>query len=324
MFAQTDISFQYPPDLFNLLIQTIPLLCRSKRDVLTFFQGAGVGNLYLQDLAERVSHDKERVSKFELVHDVLVRVNQQGEKTLRERREILKRVVEFEDFSCCWPADQLKAKGAVAEVRLIINVKDSFTRMRQEKEAESEKLRSEQRAKLVAQNQKKEKIESIKKDFYRLFSETNPQKKGKALEAVLNHLFQAEGILIKEAFTRIGENGEGIIEQLDGVIEIDGILYLVEMKWWDSPLGLGEVSQHIVRVYGRADVRGILISATGYSEPAITSCKEALSQKIIILCKLEELVMLLEKEKDIKEWIKAKVQALIIHKNPMYEPLKEL
>ena len=324
MFAQTDISFQYPPDLFNLLIQTIPLLCRSKRDVLIFFQGAGVGNIYLQDLAEKVTHDKESVRKFELVRDVLIRINQQGEKTLRERREILKRVVEFEDFSCCWPEDQLKAKGAVAEVRLIINVKDSFTRMRQEKEAESEKLRSEQREKLVAQNQKKEKIESIKKDFYRLFSETNPQKRGKLLEGVLNRLFHAEGILIKEAFTLLGENGEGIIEQIDGVIEIDGNLYLVEMKWWDSPLGVGEVAQHIVRVFGREGVKGILISSSGYSEPAILSCKDALPHRVIILCKLEELVMLLEKEKDIKEWIKAKVQAMVIHKNPMYEPLKEL
>lgn len=30
----------------------------------------------------------------------------------------------FEDFSCCWPEDVLKAKGAASEVRRIVNVKD--------------------------------------------------------------------------------------------------------------------------------------------------------------------------------------------------------
>jgi hypothetical protein len=37
-----DITFHYPPDLMNLLIDTLPLLCRSKEDLLLFFQGAGV------------------------------------------------------------------------------------------------------------------------------------------------------------------------------------------------------------------------------------------------------------------------------------------
>lgn len=31
-----DERFQYPPDLFNLLVDTIPLLCKSKNDVLLF------------------------------------------------------------------------------------------------------------------------------------------------------------------------------------------------------------------------------------------------------------------------------------------------
>jgi hypothetical protein len=322
MDFQTDITFHYPPDLFNLLIQTIPSLCRSKKDVLTFFQGAGIGFDILKDLNEQVDHDRQSISKFEIVRTVLTRINEQGERTLRERREVLKRVVEFEDFTSCYPDDQLKAKGAIAEVRRIVNVKDSFTRMRQEREAERDKIQAEQKAKLMAQKQKTEKIEAVKKDLYGLFAENNPHKRGKSLEGVLNRLFEAEGILIREAFTLEGEQGEGIIEQIDGVIEIDGNLFLVEMKWWGSPLGVGEVAQHIVRVYGRGHARAILISASGFTDPAIISCKEALRDKVIILCKLEELVMLLEQKKDIREFFKEKIQAAIIHKNPLYEPLK--
>ena len=37
-----DITFHYPPELMNLLIDVIPLLNRSKQDVFLFFRGAGV------------------------------------------------------------------------------------------------------------------------------------------------------------------------------------------------------------------------------------------------------------------------------------------
>ena len=47
------------------------------------------------------------------------------------RRELLKRVVEFENFSTCCPEDRLEAQDLVSQIRSVINVKDSFTRMRQ-------------------------------------------------------------------------------------------------------------------------------------------------------------------------------------------------
>ncbi len=54
-----------------------------------------------------------------------------------------------------------------------------------------------------------------------LFGESNSQKRGKSLEGVLNRLFEASGILVREAFTLTGAQGEGIVEQIDGVVEID-------------------------------------------------------------------------------------------------------
>jgi restriction system protein len=129
-----EITFHYPPELLELLIKTIPLLCPSKNSVLLFFQGAGVHLNDLQDMKQKIKENKESISKYEIVRIILTKVNSAGERSLRERREILKRVVEFEDFSACWPDDQLKAKGLVAEIRHVVDVKDSFTRMKQEKE----------------------------------------------------------------------------------------------------------------------------------------------------------------------------------------------
>jgi restriction system protein len=258
------------------------------------------------------------VNKYEIVREVLVRLNDKGEASLRTRREILKRVIEFEDFSTCWPADQLKAKGLVGEIRRVVDVKDSFGRMRQEQEAERKKRLEEERRKVDAQNGRKAKLEQVKKDLYALFGLADPQKRGKQVEDVLNRLFWTAGILVREAFTRVAPAGEGVVEQIDGVIELDGEIYLVEMKWWDKPLGTGEVSQHLVRVFSRNCARGLLISYSGFTDPAVTICKESLARMVVALCGLQEIVQLLEREDDLAEFLRKKVRVAVIDKNPHY------
>jgi hypothetical protein len=128
---------------------------------------------------------------------------------------------------------------------------------------------------------------------------------------------------MREAFEIIGGEGEGVVEQIDGVIEIDGYLYLVEMKWWKKPLGKAEVSPHLVNIFNRGHAGGIMISASGYTQPAITVCKEALSQKIIALCELEEIVLLLEHKQDLKAFLKLKLQAAIMDKKPLFKPFNQ-
>lgn len=318
-----DITFHYPPELFELLIDTIPLLCRSKKSVLQFFQGAGVSSTNLNDLWQRVETDRANINKYEIVRTTLTRLNERGEAALRERREILKRVTEFEDFSTCWPDDQLKAKGLVGEIRRVVDVKDSFTRMKQELEKEKQKNQAEHQARIEAIRQKQTQLADIKNDLYSLFSmpDNQSQKRGKLLEGVLNRLFEASNILVREAFELVGDEGEGIVEQIDGVVEIDGYIYLVEMKWWKKPLGTAEVSPHLVKIFNRGHAGGILISKSGYTEPAITTCKEALSQKIIVLCELEEIVMLLEKQDGLKDFLKKKINVAVMDKKPLFKPL---
>lgn len=315
-----DIVFHYPPELLNLLIEAIPRMCRSKKSVLLFFRGAGVSHAQLADLQEQVAKDPDSVRKNQIVETVLTRINEKGESGLAERREVLKRVVEFEDFSTCWPEDQLKAKGLVSEIRRVVNVKDSFTRMQQEKDEERKKRQVELEAKMAVEKERKAVLAGIRRDLFSLFSEVDPQKRGKALEGVLNRFFSAAGVLVREAFTLKGAPGQGVIEQIDGVVEIDGQLYLVEMKWWKDPLDNGDVAQHLVRVFNRGHARGIFISASHYTASALAVCKESLQKAVVVLCGLNELVRLLEAEGDIKAFFKAKINAAIIEKEPLFEP----
>ncbi|MFN8339587.1 MAG: hypothetical protein U0T36_11275 [Saprospiraceae bacterium] len=131
--TQTD-TFHYPPELFELLVQAIPILNRSKKSVLLFFRGAGISEKVYKDISDRLEADKESFNKYEITRTILTRINEKSDTYIRERRELLKRVVDFESFTNCWETDQYKAKGLVAEIRNIVNVKDTFTRMKQEKE----------------------------------------------------------------------------------------------------------------------------------------------------------------------------------------------
>jgi restriction system protein len=319
-----DITFHYPPELFNLLVDTIPLLSRSKKDVLLFFRGAGVPDTMLADLRQRLSTVRDELNKYEIVRTVLRRLNERGEATLRERREVLKRVVEFTNFDTCWPSDQLKAKGLIAGIRDVVNQKDSFTRMNQAREDERRARLADAEKTERAKAARAAEIAAAKDELYGLFRPSlTPQERGKKLEAVLNRLFQAFGILVREAFHLVGEPGEGIIEQIDGVIDLNGILHFVEVKWYKSPVGTAEISQHLVRLMSRAEARGLFISASDYTGPAISTCRDFLQHKTVALVHLQEIVQMLEQRQELGNFVVEKIRAAQIHKNPYFKPLEE-
>ncbi|HCF6352810.1 TPA: restriction endonuclease [Pseudomonas aeruginosa] len=315
-------QFHYPPEVFNLLVDTIPLLCRSKKDVVLFFQGAGVAQDDYAEVARIVRTNPDSINKYDIARNVLTKVNARGDSGLGARREIIKRIVEFEEFSTCWPNDQLKAKGLVADLRKIVNVKDSFTRMKQERDTEREQVLARQRAEQAAAAEKRAKIEDVSKRLFALFSmDDKPQERGKLLEAVLNDLFKAYGIHVREDFRRKSPDTGTVLEQIDGVIELDGAIHLVEMKWLNAPVGMGEFSPHLSRLFLRANAHGIFIATNGYTEPVLTECKNALNLKTIFLCSLQEFVMLLQRQGDLIALLKRKSQAAIVDKNPYLEIL---
>lgn len=313
-----DISFHYPPELFQVLVDTVPKLCKSKNDLLLFFRGAGVSKAVLDPYQQLLKIDKAKFNKYPVTRELLTKLNEHGETTLRVRRELLKRVVEFDDFSVCWENDRAAARGLVAQVRELVNVKDSFTRMRVEKDEERRRRVEEQEAAAKIRQQRSTEREGIKTDLFALFGESDAHKRGKALEGVLNRLFASYEILVREAFTIKGACGEGVIEQIDGVVEMDGHLYLVEMKWWNSPIGTGEVSPHLVRVFNRGgQARGLFISYTDFTDAAVTQCRDAITQgRVVILSTLDEVVSLLNRNGEMKAWLKAKLEAAIVDKQP--------
>ena len=316
-----DITSQYPPELFDLLADAIQFLCNSEQDVLPFFQRAGVGYELLRDLWLRVEQSDDLIQKDEIVRTTLTRLNEKGATTLVQRKKILKQVTKFDDFSHCRPDEQLKAQDLVSEIRRVLDIKDSFSKVRLELEREHRKQQEEHAARLEAIKKKRITLEIIKDELQELFEMPDEQseKCGILSETILNRLFKASDIPIKEAFKFVNDEEKEIKEQIEGLVEIDGYQYSVEMKWCRSPLSKAEVATHLVNVFNRTHAGGILIASSGYTNPALETCQEALSQKIIVLCELEEILSLLENGESFIELLQSKIRAAVIEKSPLFK-----
>jgi restriction system protein len=314
-----DQAYHYPPELLEMLTEVIPCLFKSKQGVIDFFHGAGTPAPLLAEWRSKVQADKDSVKKHEIARGVLRRLNEGGDKTLAQRREVIKRVSEFEDFSSCWDNDRYKAQGLVAQIQKLVNVKDSFTRINLERERERKQRQAVYTAGVQAKQKESEERAAIKGSLYKLFSETDPYKRGKRLEGILNSLFSFAGFLVREAFTLKGDEGQGIIEQIDGAVEIDGVLYLIEMKWWNKPIGRQEIAPHFVSVYGRGDVGGIFISYSGFSPAAIEDAKTGLAQKVFVLTELQEIIQVIDGEANLTAFFKEKINRAKSDRNPFYK-----
>ncbi|MEE5146553.1 restriction endonuclease [Pseudomonas alliivorans] len=314
--------FHYPHDIFDLLVETTPRLVKSKKDVILFFEGAGVDQADLRDARATLAKTPQSTTKFDIARDVLTRLNRRQDSGLAARREVIKRVTQFESFETCWDNERLKAKGLVASVREAVNAKDAFTRMKNERDLEREQIQARHRNDQLHATKRRNEIDDIKSRLFALFAMDDiPRERGKLLEGVLNDLFKTFGIQVKENSVRTPLEDFTVLEQIDGVIDFGSGIHVVEMKWLKDPVGVQDLAPHLVGVMGRADASGIFISNSGFTQPAITQCAEFLNQKTMLLCSLEEIVMLLQRQGDLVDFLKTKSQAAILSKQPFLKIL---
>jgi hypothetical protein len=318
-----DDVYQFRPDVFKAVELAIPLICPAKKDVVTFFKGAGLRHSRLDDLALAVRWDRESLKKHEMTHELLAIANEDpSDVGLKVRREVLKRIVDFNNFESCWQRDQLSARGAVTKVRELVEEKDAFTRMTLAHDRERATRVAQSVRDAEERQRQAAKRESVKRDLYAVIVMTPGRARGVAFETVLNRLFALDGLLVRESFNLLDDDVAGIVEQIDGVIELDHHLYLVEAKFWSNTLGPGDVAQHMVRVAHRGEIRGVCIAHPGYSDAAVRSVKSELHRKVFVLATVEELVQVFETDVSIADWLRAKVHHAQIDQDPcrLYVP----
>ena len=109
-------SYHFRPDVFTAVVDAIALIRNSKRDVVTFFRSAGLEHPQLHEYEQQIKVDRDTLRKTEMAHTLLRIANEiPTDAGLKIRREILKAVVDFNNFEAVFPDKALAAKDAVDE-----------------------------------------------------------------------------------------------------------------------------------------------------------------------------------------------------------------
>jgi len=311
------ISYHFPPDLFNLLVDAIPRINRTKKDLLSFFKNVGTPITLLNKYYSIIRVDPAQISKKDITREVLEQLNSSdSDEYLGIRRQLLYRVVNFTAFDTCYENDIDAAKARIYEIKQLVNLKDSVTKHEQFLEKERQEKAKAKQQQITLINASKTKFDKIVNDFNKLFTISNPQLRGKSLEDVLNNLFAFFKIGIKESFCIADEEIGKIYEQIDGVVEFNSYLTLIEMKWEKSPIGVDKVSRFMTRIFLRNNVDGIIISYSSFTDTAYPIVREGLNQKTVALVDLQDIYKLLTLKKDLPTYFTYLIREVRLNKNP--------
>jgi hypothetical protein len=130
---------------------------------------------------------------------------------------------------------------------------------------------------------------------------SSPQARGFAFERFLRDLFEAFGLAPHSSFRLIGE-------QIDGSLQLDGEIYLIEAKWQNKPVDNSELLIFRGKVEGKSTwTRGIFISYGGFSEDGLVAFSRGRSTNIIAMTG-QDLYFILEGRMSLTEALKQKVR----------------
>lgn len=306
------VAYHFPPDLFKLLVDDVPKICRSKNDVINLFLNAGLPRSKTDDLQQSLKCQPKEISKRAIAEILLHRLNEEGDALLGARRELLKRLCEFKDFSSCYPDDQLAAQGFVTKLRELVAAYDARIRAGQREPRPHEPPRA---AAACDATRPKAAREQLRRELGELLATTDRRVASPDFEQWLHRLFKAYGIRCMGAFRRVEPSTGTLVEQIDNAIELDGHHYLVEAKFTQDKTDPTAISRCIQRVMIRHGSRGLVISLGGFTEAAFTCVDEFGSMGLVVLIGLDEIVLVLERDFDLVAFLKKKIDRAILNKD---------
>jgi hypothetical protein len=131
-----------------------------------------------------------------------------------------------------------------------------------------------------------------------------PQERGYAFEKFLYDLFDAYRFKPRPSFRIVGE-------QIDGSIEFEHEIYLIEAKWQVEPIVQGDLAVLDSRVSGHSQIgRGIFITVGCFSADGITA-HERLRPSAMIGIDGQDMYFLLEHALPLAEMLRRKLRWLV-------------
>lgn len=243
---------------------------------------AGVLDTALAAARTRASDRSKAKGKYEkapkryVVQEVLSHLSKRGGD--EEDRAIASLIT-----SLCqgtFPESSASAREAIKELqRYGAQDKHEKEEARRAKQREEQAERAQQEDKdlqrMLAERAKTR--DSLLQRFMALITETNHQKRGYQLEALLNDLFQFEGLDPRSSFRIIGE-------QIDGSFAWDGDTHLIEAKWQSEPVAGDAFAGLIYKTEGKSiKTHGLFISINGYSQEALAGLEKKGELRIVCI-----------------------------------------
>lgn len=142
-----------------------------------------------------------------------------------------------------------------------------------------------------------------------------PHDRGYALEKFLHNLFDAYRFNPRPSFRIVGE-------QIDGSIEFEHEIYLIEAKWQVEPITQADLAVLDSRVSGHSQIgRGIFITAGCFSPDGITA-HERLRPSAMIGMDGQDLFYVLERALPLAEVLRRKLR-LLVETGHFHHPVRE-
>ncbi|MGH9353907.1 MAG: restriction endonuclease [Terriglobia bacterium] len=287
------MNAHFPDNILTALKEAIINVFWKKKDVRALFQRCGVDSTL-------VAAQDWNAFKFHIVSPVVDALNGNAEG-IGPLRRILQETLAYTDGNhLLWLPDGQKrkreAERSLEHLRLL--VKDHDAAKQSAEEARQARLRRVEEANSGALFRSK--LSDVQNRFVKLCQDADHRKRGYGLEELLYDLFLLFELSPRGAFKRTGE-------QIDGAFVLAGDHYLLEAKWQEKPVNLGDLRDLDGAVGSSLDnTLGLFISINDFSPEAIESysqgsrprliCMDGADMIAVLECRIELPDLLLRKK----------------------------
>ncbi len=280
------------PAAINALKEALTSIYWYKRDLRDFL-------IHALDHPEIVGQLNWDSYKRNIVDELVEFLARNQDRYLDDLLNLIMAVTSVEDFSHLERLDdgQAKAERARKAVAALQKLSQPHRDLIEEKR-EREKRREEYLRGNYARLAFAKSLDGLYERYKRLISLTSHQKRGYELESLLRELFELFDLDPKASFRIEGE-------QIDGAFTFEGVDYLLEAKWQESPVAPKELDALSSKVKRKLDnTLGLFIAINGFSKKAIELHSQG--RPVLLLMDGGDLVAVLEGRIDLQDLLRRK------------------
>lgn len=148
-------------------------------------------------------------------------------------------------------------------------------------------------------------------DEFESISKLKPQPRGRALQKLFAKVIEQQGWSQEEGVRTSHE-------EMDVIIFREREYYLVECKWEKNRIEASVIRELYGKLSNRVDVRGIVVSMSGFTEGAITQAEEYAGQRVILLFGDNDIRALVVQQTTFNDLLNEKYRKLITQRKIMY------